>query len=116
VLAGSSAYAVAEGWKWPVGLARKPKQAVAFYTVLAISGLLGIALNFTAMDPIKALYWSAVLNGVLAAPVMVALMVLVRRPKVMGKLVVKGWLYWLGWASTVAMAFCIIGVAVGMFV
>jgi len=116
VLAGSSAYAVGEGWKWPVGLARKPKQAVAFYTVLAISGLLGIALNFTAMDPIKALYWSAVLNGVLAAPVMVALMVLVRRPKVMGKLVVKGWLYWLGWASTVAMAFCIIGVAVGMFV
>ena len=116
VLAGSSAYAVGEGWKWPVGLARKPKQAVAFYAVLAISGLLGIALNFTAMDPIKALYWSAVLNGVLAAPVMVALMVLVRRPKVMGKLVVKGWLYWLGWASTVAMAFCIIGMAVGIFV
>ena len=84
--------------------------------MLAISGLLGIALNFTAMDPIKALYWSAVLNGVLAAPVMFALMVLVRRPKVMGELVVKGWLYWLGWASTVAMAFCIIGVAVGMFV
>ena len=116
VLAGSSAYAVAEGRKWPVGLARKPKQAVAFYAVLAISGLLGIALNFTAMDPIKALYWSAVLNGVLAAPVMFALMVLVRRPKVMGELVVKGWLYWLGWASTVSMAFCIIGMAVGIFV
>jgi NRAMP (natural resistance-associated macrophage protein)-like metal ion transporter len=116
VLAGSSAYAIAEGRKWPVGLARKPKQAVAFYTVLAISGLLGIALNFIAIDRIKALYWSAVLNGVLAAPVMVALMVLVRRPKIMGKLVVNGWLYWLGWASTVAMASCIVGTAAGIFI
>ncbi|TMJ55948.1 MAG: divalent metal cation transporter [Alphaproteobacteria bacterium] len=116
VLAGSSAYAVAEGRKCPVGLGRKPKQAVAFYTVLAISGLLGIALNFIGIDPIKALYWSAVLNGVLAAPVMVALMVLVRRPKVMGKLVVNGWLYWLGWASTAAMASCIVGMAAGIFI
>jgi Mn2+/Fe2+ NRAMP family transporter len=116
VLAGSTAYAVAEGRKWPVGLARKPKEAVAFYTVLAISGLLGIALNFTAIDPIKALYWSAVLNGVMAAPVMIGLMVLARRSKVMGKLVVKGWLYWLGWASTVAMALCIIAMMIGFFI
>jgi len=84
--------------------------------VLAISGLLGIALNFIGIDPIKALYWSAVLNGVLAAPVMVALMVLVRRPKVMGKLVVNGWLYWRGWASTAAMASCIVGMAAGIFI
>lgn len=116
VLAGSTAYAVAEGRKWPVGLARRPKEAVAFYTVLAISGLLGIALNFTAMDPIKALYWSAVLNGVMAAPVMVGLMVLARRTKVMGKLVVKGWLYWLGWASTAAMAFCIVAMMIGFVI
>jgi Mn2+/Fe2+ NRAMP family transporter len=72
VLAGSTAYAVGEGRKWPVGLARKPKEAVAFYTVLAISGLLGVGLNFTPIDPIKALYWSAVVNGVLAAPVPLA--------------------------------------------
>ena len=116
VLAGSTAYAVGEGLKWPVGLARKPKEASAFYVVLAISGLLGIALNFTPIDPIKALYWSAVINGVLAAPVMVGLMVLARRTKVMGKLVVKGWLYWLGWASTAAMAFCIIAMGVGFFI
>jgi NRAMP (natural resistance-associated macrophage protein)-like metal ion transporter len=116
VLAGSTAYAVGEGLKWPVGLARKPKEATAFYVVLAISGLLGIALNFMPIDPIKALYWSAVLNGVLAAPVMVGLMVLARRTKVMGKLVVKGWLYWLGWASTVAMAFCIIAMVIGFFI
>lgn len=116
VLAGSTAYAVGEGLKWPVGLARKPKEATAFYVVLAISGLLGIALNFTPIDPIKALYWSAVINGVLAAPVMVGLMVLARRTKVMGKLVVKGWLYWLGWASTAAMALCIIAMVIGFFI
>jgi Mn2+/Fe2+ NRAMP family transporter len=56
VLAGSTAYAVAEGRKWPVGLSRKPREAIAFYTVLAISGALGIALDFAPLDPIKALY------------------------------------------------------------
>lgn len=115
VLAGSTAYAIGEGGKWPVGLARKPKEAAAFYAVLAISGLLGVGLNFTPMDPIKALYWSAVVNGVLAAPVMAVLMVLSRRPAVMGRLVVKGWLSWLGWASTAAMALCIIGMAATLF-
>lgn len=95
VLAGSTAYAIGEGRKWKVGLSRKPRQAVAFYTVLALSGLVGIGLNFTPIDPMKALYWSAVINGVLAAPVMIILMLLVRRKEVMGKLVVKagsiGW-------------------------
>ncbi|MCP3459666.1 Nramp family divalent metal transporter [Bradyrhizobium sp. CCGUVB23] len=114
VLAGSTAYAIGEGRKWPVGLARKPKRAVAFYSVLAFSVGLGVALNFTAIDPIKALYWSAVINGVLAAPVMAMLMLLVRKPEVMGDLLVRGWLYWLGWASTVAMALCIVGMAVSM--
>jgi Mn2+/Fe2+ NRAMP family transporter len=115
VLAGSTAYAIGEGRKWPVGLARKPKQAIAFYTVLALSVALGVALNFTPIDPIKALYWSAVINGVLAAPVMVLLMLLVRKRSVMGDLVVRGWLYILGWAATVAMAFCIIGMVVTLF-
>jgi len=115
VLAGSTAYAVGEGRRWKVGLSRKPKEAIAFYAVLGLSGLCGIGLNFTPIDPIKALYWSAVVNGVLAAPVMVILMVLVRRPKVMGKLVVTGPLYWLGWASTIAMALCIVGMVATMF-
>lgn len=108
VLAGSTAYAIGEGRKWPVGLSRKPKKAVAFYAVLTISAAAGIGLNFTPIDPVKALYWSAVVNGVLAAPVMILLMILVRRPKVMGDLVVTGWLYWLGWAATAAMAACIV--------
>jgi NRAMP (natural resistance-associated macrophage protein)-like metal ion transporter len=109
VLAGSTAYAIGEGRKWPVGLARKPKEATAFYTVLSISVASAVALNFMPIDPIKALYWSAVINGVLAAPVMAALMVLVRKKEVMGDLVVRGWLYWLGWLSTGAMALCIVG-------
>ncbi|BAC53303.1 bll8038 [Bradyrhizobium diazoefficiens USDA 110] len=115
VLAGSTAYAIGEGRRWKVGLSRKPKEAIAFYSVLALSGFCGIGLNFTPIDPIKALYWSAVVNGVLAAPVMVLLMVLVRRPKVMGKLVVTGPLYWLGWAATAAMALCIVGMVATMF-
>ena len=107
VLAGSTAYAIGEGRKWPVGLARKPKEAIAFYTVLTISVAFAVALNFMPIDPIKALYWSAVINGVLAAPVMAALMVLVRKKEVMGDLVVRGWLYWLGWLSTAPWLFAL---------
>jgi len=113
VLAGATAYAVGEGRRWPVGLARKPKQAIAFYSVLALSGGLGIALNFTAIDPISALYWSAVVNGVLAVPVMVLLMFMARRSDVMGRFAVGGWLYWLGWLSTAAMALSVIAMGAG---
>jgi len=99
VLAGSAAYAIGEGRRWPVGLARKPKEAVSFYSVMALSAGIGIALNFTPISPIAALYWSAVVNGVLAVPVMVLLMVMVRRTDVMGQFLVSGGLYWLGWRS-----------------
>ena len=114
VLVGSTAYAIGEGRKWPVGLSRKPQEAVAFYAVIAISGLLGIGLNLTPLDPIAALYWSAVVNGALAAPIMVILMLLVREPKAMGKFVVRGSLYWLGWLSTAAMALCVLGMGVSL--
>ena len=103
VLAGATAYAVGEGRRWPVGLARKPKEAAAFYAVLALSAGIGIALNFTPINPISALYWSAVINGVLAVPVMVLLMFMARRKDVMGRFVISGPLYWLGWLSTAAM-------------
>src|SRR5260370_10576873 len=90
VLGGATAYAVGEGRRWPVGLARKPKEAVAFYAVLALSAAIGIALNFTPINPISALYWSAVVNGVLAVPVMVLLMIMSRRKDVMGHFVIAG--------------------------
>ena len=114
VLAGSTAYAIGEGRKWPVGLSRKPQEAVAFYAVIAITGLLGVGLNLTPLYPIAALYWSAVVNGALAAPIMVILMLLVREPKAMGKFVVRGSLYWLGWLSTAAMALCVLGMGVSL--
>ena len=113
VLAGATAYAVGEGRRWPVGLARKPKEAVAFYAVLALSAGIGIALNFTPINPISALYWSAVINGVLAVPVMVLLMFMARRKDVMGRFVIGGPLYWLGWLSTAAMLLSVVAMGVG---
>ena len=113
VLAGSTAYAVGEGRRWPVGLARKPKEAAAFYAVLALSAGFGIALNFTPINPISALYWSAVINGVLAVPVMVLLMFMARRHDVMGRYVITGPLYWLGWLSTVAMLLSVVAMGGG---
>jgi NRAMP (natural resistance-associated macrophage protein)-like metal ion transporter len=116
VLGGATAYAVGEGRQWPVGLARKPKEAVAFYAVLALSAAIGIALNFTRVNPISALYWSAVVNGVLAIPVMVLLMIMARRKVVMDHFVITGPLFWLGWLSTAAMALSVVGMVVGFFV
>jgi len=109
VLAGSAAYALAEGRRWPVGLARRPKEALAFYFSLAVATLLGIGLNITPIDPIKALYWSAVINGVVAAPVMVVLMLMTAQTKIMGEFTIGGWLRALGWLSTAAMAACVAG-------
>jgi Mn2+/Fe2+ NRAMP family transporter len=109
VLAGSAAYALAEGRRWPVGLARRPKEALAFYFTLALATLLGIGLNFTSIDPIKALYWSAVINGVVAVPVMVVLMLMAAQSKIMGGFTIGGWLRTLGWLSTAAMAGCVGG-------
>ena len=114
VLAGSAAYAVGEGRRWPVGLARKPKEAVAFYAVLALSAAIGIILNFTPINPIQALYWSAVINGVLAVPVMALLMVMARRRDIMGKFMVTGTLYWLGWLATALMAFGVGAMAIAL--
>ncbi|MBN8980268.1 MAG: Nramp family divalent metal transporter, partial [Rhizobiales bacterium] len=113
VLAGSAAYAIGEGRKWTVGLARKPREAVSFYAVLALSAGIGILLNFTPISPISALYWSAVINGVLAIPVMILLMFMARRHDVMNKFVVAGPLYWLGWVSTTAMIVCVAGMFAG---
>ena len=116
MLAGATAYAVGEGRQWPVGLARKPKEAVAFYAVLALSAAIGIALNFTSINPISALYWSAVVNGVLAVPVMVLLMFMARRKDVMGRFVIGGPLYWLGWLSTAAMLLSVVAMVAGLFI
>src|SRR5260221_9438054 len=68
VLAGSAAYAVGEAMGWPSGLARQPGEAKAFYGVVAVAMLIGVAMNFLGINPIKALFWSAVINGLVAVP------------------------------------------------
>jgi len=104
VLAGSTAFAVGEALHWQVGLQRKPREAVAFYATLAAATALGTGIMFTPIDPIKALYWSAVINGLCAVPVMVVMMLMASRKDIMGEFPVQGWLRGLGWLSTLTMA------------
>ncbi|CAN7725473.1 divalent metal cation transporter [Caballeronia sp. LjRoot29] len=103
VLAGSAAYAIGEARNWPVGFTRKMQEAKAFYATIAVATLIGMIINFTSINPIKALYWSAVLNGVVAVPVMFVMMKIVSRPDIMGKFAAKGWLRALGWMATAVM-------------
>jgi NRAMP (natural resistance-associated macrophage protein)-like metal ion transporter len=109
VLGGSAAYAVGEALRWPVGLERKARQAKAFYGVLAVATLIGLALNFIKVDPIKALVWSAIINGIAAAPVMCFMMLLASNRAVMGKLSLPAYLKILGWAATAIMAIAAVG-------
>ena len=109
VLGGSAAYALGEALKWPVGLERKAKEAKAFYSVLAVATLIGLALNFTKLDPIKALVWAAIINGITAAPVMCFMMLLASRRKVMGKFTLPIYLKILGWLGTGIMALAAVG-------
>jgi NRAMP (natural resistance-associated macrophage protein)-like metal ion transporter len=111
VLAGASAYALGEAFQWPVGLEKKPRSARGFYGVIAISTLIGVGLNAIHLDPVRALFWSAVLNGVVAAPLMVMIMVLASRKKVMGAFTLSRRLKVLGWSGTAVMA----AVTAGMF-
>ena len=104
VLAGSGAYALGEVLSWHVGLARVPRRAKAFYLTIAAAMAIGVGLNFTPIDPIKALYWSAVLNGVVAVPVMVMMMRMMRRPEIMGEFLLPSGLLVIGWVATAAMA------------
>jgi NRAMP (natural resistance-associated macrophage protein)-like metal ion transporter len=104
VLAGSAAYAIGEAWRWPVGLSRKPAKAKAFYSTLAIATILGVALNFSPINPIEALYWSAVINGVVAVPIMIAMMHMSGNSKIMGSFRIHDGLRFVGWTTTAVMA------------
>ncbi len=111
VLAGSAAYAISESFGWPMGLDRKLGQAPGFYGIIAAATLGGMALTFADINPIKALFWSAVLNGLVAVPIMVVAMVLASRKSVMGPFVIGRTLKILGWIATGVMA----AAGVGMF-
>jgi NRAMP (natural resistance-associated macrophage protein)-like metal ion transporter len=110
VLAGSAAYAVGEGFNWNASLEQTPREATGFYGVIAVSTLIGIALNFVGINPIKALFWAAVLNGVLAAPLMAVIMHMASSKKVMDKFTVPLYLRVVGWIATAVMLAISIGV------
>ena len=112
VLAGSAAYAVGEAMGWPIGLDKKAARAKGFYSVIAGAMLLGLALNFTPIDPIKALFWSAVINGVTAVPVLVLMMLMANNAKIMGKkFTIPRILRLLGWTTAAVM----LAATIGMF-
>jgi NRAMP (natural resistance-associated macrophage protein)-like metal ion transporter len=109
VLAGSSAYAVGETFGWHVGLARKPYRAKAFYWTIAAATALGVLLNYSPIDPIKALFWSAVINGVVAVPVMALMMLLSSNRAAMGDFKLGRALKIVGWLATAVMAVAAVG-------
>ena len=109
----------ASALKWPTGLDRKPLDARGFYGVLTVATLLGLALNFsgvqkvTHLSPIKALFWSAVINGVAAVPIMVVMMLMCHNRKVMGQFVnISKSLRLMGWLATMTM----LAASIGLFV
>ena len=112
VLAGSGAYALGELFRWPVGLERKPLDARGFYAVIAVSTVVGLGINFTSINPIQALYWAAVLNGLIAAPIMAMMMLAANNPKVMGQFTLSRRLKWFGWVATA----CMLAAAIAFFV
>jgi len=112
VLAGSAAYAVSGVFGWSASLERQALQAKRFYGVLAAATLIGLGLNFTSIDPIKALFWAAVINGVLAGPVMVVIMLMATNPAVMSQFVLSRRLRITGWLATAVMLIA----AAGLFV
>lgn len=103
VLAGSAAYGVSEMFGWKEGLSRRPREAKAFYATIAVATLGGVALNFAPIDPVKALYWSAVVNGVLAAPLMAVIMIVAMNKRIMGRLTLPRWMRVVGWLATAVM-------------
>ena len=112
VLAGSGAFALSEALSWQVGLERRLLQAKSFYATIAISTMAGVGLNFTSLNPVKALYWSAVVNGVLAAPVMAAVMLVAGNGRIMGRLTLSKPFLAAGWIATTIM----LAASIGFFV
>jgi len=114
VLAGSAAYAVAEaaGWQGSLSLRLDKGEGRGFYAVIAVATLVGVGLCFTPTDPVKELFWSAVLNGVIAVPIMVIMMLLASRSDTMGEHVIGSRLRGLGWLATAAMAATVLAMLV----
>jgi NRAMP (natural resistance-associated macrophage protein)-like metal ion transporter len=104
VLAGSAAYAVAESFEWRSGLDRTLLEAREFYGIITVATVGGVILNFTRVDPMRALLWSAEINGVIAVPIMAVMILLAARKDIMGRFIVRPGLRRLGWLATAVMA------------
>jgi Mn2+/Fe2+ NRAMP family transporter len=104
VLAGSAAYGVSEAFGWHATLEAKAPDAVGFYTIIAAATVIGFGLGFTGINAIHMLVWSAVLNGIVAVPIMAMMMVIVANSRLMGRFKAKSWLTALGWLGTALMA------------
>ena len=115
VLASSAAYAVAEAFDWTEGLERQWFEAKRFYAIIALATLVGTGLDFTPIDPMKALYWSAVINGVVALPIMVGLMLLAGKKEVMGNFTSGTKTRWFGWGGVGVMGFAVLMMLWDMF-
>ncbi|ACB67007.1 divalent metal cation transporter [Burkholderia ambifaria] len=112
VLAGSAAYAAAGTFRWRNSLALRLGVAPEFYGVIALATIGGVAITFMHFDPIRALYWSAVINGVTAVPIMFVMMLMAGSRRIMGEFAVRGVLAWGGWLATSAMVIAAMGVLV----
>jgi NRAMP (natural resistance-associated macrophage protein)-like metal ion transporter len=108
VLAGSAAYALAEAMQWEAGLSRTPHEAKRFYATIVSGTVIGVGINFIHLDPIKALFWVAVINGVAAVPLMVIMMLMTMRRDVMGEFTLPRPLWAVGWLATAAMAVAVV--------
>ncbi|MDD5251182.1 MAG: Nramp family divalent metal transporter [Patescibacteria group bacterium] len=106
VLAGSASYAVAETLGWRSGLYRRLKDAHGFYGVITVATLFGLLVNFMAIPPFQLLYYTAILNGMLAAPLMVIILLIANDPEVMGPYRNRRWSNVFGWIITGIMGFC----------
>jgi Mn2+/Fe2+ NRAMP family transporter len=112
VLAGSAAYGVAEAMHWKFGLGRKLGQATKFYAIIAAAMVIGLAMNFAGVDPIQALFWTAVVNGVVAVPLIVVIMLMSSQLRVMGRFVISLRLRVLGWLTAGFMSASVIAMFV----
>ena len=108
VLAGSAAYAVAESFRWPIGLGLTLAEARGFYLILTAATVLGVAIDLSRVDPMKMLLWAAIVNGIISVPIMAIMMLLAVRPAVMGNFVIRRRLKVLGWLATVVMGAAVV--------
>jgi len=115
VLAGSAAYAVGEARRWPVGFSRRWQEAKAFYGTIALATVAAAVMDLGEVSAIKALYWSAVINGVVAVPVMATMMLVASRSDIMGRFAVGGWLRVAAWTATAIMAAAVAAMVASAF-